>query len=105
MPDVELTTKYDGSPRLTVRGVFMAGPASHASAEPGTLVVRCGIEEREWLLEDAPQTYYLTDYYRSYPLILVRLAHVDREALHDLLSVSRGLTLQKAARPLRTGNK
>jgi hypothetical protein len=96
LPDVEATTKYDGSPVLKVRGCFMAGLAMHRSAEPGTLVVRVGFEEREWLLEDAPDTYYVTDYYRSYPLVLVRLSRIDRDALRDVLSVSRRLTLAKA---------
>jgi len=96
LPGVEAATKYDGSPVLKVRGCFMAGLAMHRSAEPGTLVVRVGFEEREWLLEDAPDTYYVTDYYRSYPLVLVRLSRIDRDALRDVLSVSRRLTLAKA---------
>jgi hypothetical protein len=96
LPGVEAATKYDGSPVLRVGGAFMAGLATHHSAEPGTLVVRAGFEERECLLADAPDTYYLTDYYRSHPVVLVRLSRVDRDALHDLLSVSRRLTLPKA---------
>ena len=96
LPDVEATTRYDGSPVLKVGGCFMAGLATHRSAEPETLVVRIGSEERESLLEDAPETYYLTDYYRSYPLVLVRLSRIDRDALHDLLSVSWRLTAAKA---------
>ena len=101
LPDVEAATRYDGSPVLKVGGVFMAGLATHCSAEPETLVVRVGLEERAWLLEDAPETYYVTDYYRPYPLVLVRLSRVDEGALHDLLSVSRRLTLAKVQkRPL-----
>ncbi|MGC1648371.1 MAG: hypothetical protein WA741_21340, partial [Candidatus Sulfotelmatobacter sp.] len=96
LPDVEATTKYDGSPVLKVNGCFMAGLATHPSAEPDTLVIRVGCEEREWLIADAPETYYLTDYYRSYPLLLVRMSRVDRDALHDLLSVSWRLTSLKA---------
>jgi hypothetical protein len=95
LPGVVATTRYDGSPRLTVAGIFMAGLASHSSAEPGTLVVRYDIEERAWLLEDAPEIYYLTDYYRSYPLILARLHRLDKQALHDLLTVSLRLTRKK----------
>ena len=49
LPGVEATTRYDGSPVLKVGGVFMAGLATHASAEPDTLVVRHGLEERELL--------------------------------------------------------
>jgi hypothetical protein len=96
LPGVEAATRYDGSPVLKLGGCFMAGLATHHSAEPDTLVVRVGFEEREWLLEDAHETYYLTDYYRSYPLVLVRLSRVDRDALRDLLSVSWQLTAAKA---------
>ena len=81
---------------LKVGGCFIAGLATHVSAEPDSLVVRVGFEEREYLLEDAPDTYYLTDYYRSYPLVLVRLSRVGEDALRDLLSVSRRLTVAKA---------
>src|SRR5712691_13422049 len=82
LSDVEATTKYDGSPVLRVDGIFMAGLATHPSAEPETLVIRARLEERETLVEEAPDTYYLTDYYRSYPLVLVRLSRVGPDALH-----------------------
>jgi hypothetical protein len=95
LPDVEATTKYDGSPVLKAGGSFMAGLATHPSAEPGTLVVRHGLEERERLIEDAPETYYLTDYYRRYPLVLVRLSRIEPDALRDVLSVSWRLTSTK----------
>ena len=95
-PDVEATTRYDGSPVLKVGGCFMAGLAADRSAEPESLVVRVAIEERDWLLEDAPDTYYVTDYHRRHPVVLVRLSRIDRDALRDLLSVSRRLTLEKA---------
>lgn len=95
LPDVEAVTKYDGSPMLKRGGCFMAGVATHPSAEPGTLVVRADLEERQLLLEDAPETYYLTEYYRRCPLVLVRLAHIDRDALRDLLSISWRLTAEK----------
>ena len=96
LPDVEAATRYDGAPVLKAGGCFMAGLAMHPSAEPDTLIVRVGVEERGYLLEDAPETYYLTDYYRDHPIVLVRLSQIDREALRDLLSVSRRLTLTKA---------
>jgi hypothetical protein len=102
LPEVEATTKYDGSPVLKLRGSFMAGLATHHAAEPDTLVVRVDFEEREWLMNDAPETYYLTDYYRSYPVVLVRLSRIDQDALRDLLSVSWRLTLAKARNPGRT---
>ena len=99
LPRVEAATKYDGSPVLKAAGSFMAGLAAHPSAEPASLVVRVGVEEREWLLQDAPGTYYLTDYYRPHPVVLVRLSRIDRDALRDLLSMSWRLTLAKSGRP------
>jgi len=101
LPDVESATRYDGSPVLKVGGAFMAGLALDASAEPETLVVRADVEEREWLLQDAPEVYYLTDYYRGHPVVLARLSRLDRAALHDLLAMSRRLTLPKARIPRR----
>jgi hypothetical protein len=96
LPEVEATTNWAGSPVLKVRGCFVAGLASHRSAEPGTLVVGCPLDDRERFLEDAPDAYYVTDYYRPYPVVLVRLSHLDRDALRDLLSVSWRMARTKA---------
>jgi hypothetical protein len=95
LPGVEAATNYDGAPRLKLAGCFVAGLATHPSVEPATLVVRADPEEREWLLADAPDTYYLTDYYRKYPLVLVRLQRIDDTALAELLLMSRNLTVPK----------
>ncbi len=97
LPGVVTATKYDGSPQLKVGGAFMAALASHASAEPDTLVVRAEPADREAFLEDAPETYYVTDYYAKYPLVLVRLATIDRETLRDVLAMSHRLTLAKSS--------
>jgi hypothetical protein len=103
LPDVDVRTRYDGSPVLRVDGVFMAGLAAHESAEPDTLVVRATPEERDMYIADAPDTYYVTEYYRPYPLVLVRLRRVTPDALHELLSSSRRLTLPKTRRHQRRG--
>jgi hypothetical protein len=95
LPNVEATTRYDGSPVLKAHGVFMAGLAMHASAEPDTLVVRAEFEEREGLLEDAPDTYYVTDYYRRYPVVLARLSLLNREVLRELLTGSWRLAVER----------
>jgi len=98
LPDVEVATKYDGTRVLRLRGCFLAGMATHPSAEPDTLVVRYDLEERGWLLEDAADVYYVTDYYRRWPLVLARLQRLDRDALRDLLTVSWRLTASKTSR-------
>ena len=95
LPGVEEAVKYDGSPLLKLKGSFMAGLATHHSADDDTLVVRLGMEERARFIEDAPDTYYLTDHYRPYELILVRLPLVGPEILRELLLESWRITARK----------
>ena len=66
----------------------MTGPAMHPSAEPDALVVKADVEDRICLLEDAPDTYYLTDCYRHHPVILAHVSQLDHDALRDLLSTA-----------------
>lgn len=47
-------------------------------------------------MRDPDETKTDTDYYRSYPLVLVRLSQIDRDALSDVLSVSWRLAVAKA---------
>ena len=98
LPDVEIEIKYDGSPVLKAGGSFMAGIATDESAEADTLVVRCEFEDRELFLEEAPETYYVTDYYERHPVVLVRLAELNDDALRDLLLVSHKMALRKNRR-------
>ena len=98
LPGVEASIRYDGSEVLKAGGSFMAGIATDESAEADTLVVRCEPDDRDLMLEDAPETYYLTDFYAKYPLVLVRLSEVTEDALRDLLSVSRKMALEKSRR-------
>jgi hypothetical protein len=84
LPAVEVTT-YWGSPALKVRGKAFACMASHKSAEPNTLVVWMAIPDRDALIEEQPETYYLKDHYVGHPCVLVRLARVHPDALRGLL--------------------
>ena len=105
LPDVEEGAAY-GSPALKVRGKLLACLAVHKSAEPGTLGVRIDYDQREGLLSEAPATYYLTDHYRNYPMVLVRLSQIEADQLKDLLSASwRFVTAMKTKprRPSRRG--
>jgi|SRR3954447_12439932 len=85
LPDVEESTMF-GAPALKLRGKLLACMASHRSAEPGSLVVRLSFDQRDALVADAPDTYYLTPHYIGYASVLVRLSRIRRDALRDLLS-------------------
>jgi len=84
LPDVKLTTTW-GKPTLKVRGKMFVCIASHSSAEPGTLVVMMDFPDRDALIEEEPDVYYLKEHYVNYPCVLVRLSCVSRDALHDLV--------------------
>lgn len=84
LPDVEEHTSPRGT-GFKVRGKLLACEAVHASAEPGSLMVRIGSVKRQFLLEAEPDTYYLTDHYRGHPAVLVRLSKVSRKALRERL--------------------
>ena len=104
LPDVEVTTAW-GQPALKVRGRMFACLASHKSAEPDTLVVMMDFPDRDALIEDDPDTYYLKEHYVGYPCVLVRLARVHPDALRDLVIGAHRFVSAKntrrRARPLR----
>ena|SRR5258706_4252343 len=85
LPGVEVTTSW-GKPSLKVRGKMFVCIASHKSAEPGSLVVMMDFAERDALLQDDPDTYYLKEHYLNYPCVLVRLSRVGHDALRDLVT-------------------
>jgi hypothetical protein len=59
--------------------------AVNRSAEPNTLAVCVDFEQRNDLIAEEPETYYLTDHYANYPFVLVRLPRIREDALRDLL--------------------
>jgi hypothetical protein len=71
---------------LKVRGRMFVCIASHKSAEPNTLVVMMDFADRDALVEDDPDTYYLKEHYVNYPCVLVRLSCVRADALRDLVT-------------------
>jgi hypothetical protein len=87
LPDVEESTTSRG-PSWKVRKKLLACPAIHQSAEPGTLMVRLGIAERDRLVKQQPAVYYVTDHYEKYPSLLVRLSKIRKGALRDLLGAA-----------------
>lgn len=96
LPGVEESTAY-GSPALKVRGQLMACLPSHRSAEPGSLVVRMGFEDRAELLAAAPDVYYVTDHYLGYTSVLVRLSRVTPDVLRDLLGMAHKFVTTREA--------
>jgi hypothetical protein len=77
-----------GVPALKRHGRLLACMASNKAAEPNTLVVVISFDQRDAMIEDDPETYYLKPHYEGYPSVLVRLSRIDRTALTDLLQAA-----------------
>ena len=82
LPEVIESTSY-GTPALKVgkRGGLIA----RLRGEDGALVLRIDPDEREALLADRPEVYYLTPHYEGAPYVLVRLEVADLAELGDLV--------------------
>nr|WP_277625959.1 MmcQ/YjbR family DNA-binding protein [Burkholderia cenocepacia] len=72
----------DGTPALKVKGKVLA----RLREDGDTLVVKgVGPDERAWLIESAPDVYYVTDHYVGWPIVLVRLSAAHPDAVKNLL--------------------
>ena len=80
-PEVEDGTSY-GTAALKVRKKMLA-----RLKEDGDSLVMPGVaqDERDELIERRPGTFYFTDHYRDYPMVLIRLSRATRAAVEPLL--------------------
>jgi hypothetical protein len=100
LPGVELTTTW-GQPTLKVRGRMFVCIASNKSAEPDSLVVMMDFADRDALIAEDPETYYLKEHYVAYPCVLVRLRRVHPDALRDLVIGAHRYVSAKSRSPRR----
>jgi hypothetical protein len=80
---VEEGTSYS-TPAFRVRGKFLA----RLREDGETLVIKCDYPERDLRMEIDPNAFFITDHYRGYPMLLVRLAAVEEDDLRDLLELA-----------------
>jgi hypothetical protein len=84
LPGVEEGTSY-GTPGFKVCGKFL----TRLRNEDDSLVFKVSsIEEREFLIRTDPAMYFITEHYRDYPAVLVRLATVELTVVAQLLEES-----------------
>ena len=104
LPGVEESTAY-GSPALKVRGKLLACVPLNRSAEPGSLMVRVGFDDRAELLAEDPDVYYVTDHYLNYTSVLVRLSRITPDVLRDLLGMAHKFVTADTARRSPSRNR
>jgi hypothetical protein len=80
LPGVEEGPCY-GTPGFRVKGKFLA----RMKEDGETLVVKCGDDERDFRMQADPETFFITDHYRGYPTVLIRLRKVRPSDLREVL--------------------
>ena len=80
LPGVEPGTSY-ATPALHVRKKLLA----RLREDGETVAVRVDFLDRDVLLEADPAAFFLTDHYRPYPWILIRLAKVRHASALEVL--------------------
>ena len=83
-PGVEESRSY-GTPAIKVKNKLIARLRSEAE---GGLAIVCPFEDRDVLLEVAPDTFYITDHYADYEFVLVNLHNVNPDQLQQLIEVA-----------------
>ena len=90
---VEEGTSY-GTAALKVRGKLFV----RLKEDGETIVLRTDEFERSHLMQSHPKMFYITDHYRDYPWVLVRLRAVRRPMIKALIE---GAWTRVAPRALR----
>jgi hypothetical protein len=75
LPEVTEGTSY-GNPALQVKGKTFASLRA-----PGEMVLHCPLEQKDLLIEIAPEIYWQTEHFRGWPGLLVRLDVIGDEEL------------------------
>ena len=81
LPGVVATRSY-GTPAIKVGKKLLARLRSEAE---GGLAIMCDFVDRQMLLQAAPETFYVTDHYQNYPMVLINLETVRWDAMPGLV--------------------
>lgn len=82
LPGIEEATSY-GTPSMKVKGKFLL-----RMREPDILVLMCSLEEKEFLMQNAPKIYFTTDHYKGWPAVLIRLSKIKDDELSHRIAIA-----------------
>ena len=80
LPGTEPSTSW-GAPTVRVRGKAFVYPGR----EEGSFALASRLEEKDFLIETDPDTFWETDHYRGWPAVLVRFGSEDRERIETVI--------------------
>jgi hypothetical protein len=90
LPGVAESTSY-GTAALKVDGKMFA----RLKEDGETLVLKMDIVSRDLVVQAQPKIFFITDHYRAWPYVLVRLAEVRSDQMKELLEDSWRLAAPK----------
>jgi hypothetical protein len=99
LPGVAEDTSY-GTPALKVKGKLFV--RKHQDGE--SLVVRIDDKAKAARLASDPDTFSVTDHYRGYPYVLVRMASARPEVLAEVLEAAWRIVAPKGPVDERDGD-
>lgn len=80
-PEAHEKSSY-GNPSIFVAKKFF----TRLRKEDDSIVLIVGsIDEREMMIESDPKTFHITEHYRDYPSVLVRIARINEKTLRAML--------------------
>jgi hypothetical protein len=83
LPQAEEKPSFNGTAGFRAGG----GRLFAREREDGeSIALRVDPGERDLLLASEPDVFYITDHYRNYPYVVVRLANVELDELEELLT-------------------
>ena len=85
LPGVEEGTSY-GTPAWRHRGKMLA----RLHQDGASILLKIGNETRDHLLQADPETFFVIDHYRGYPMVLARLDRISTTDLRKLLQRALG---------------
>ncbi len=100
LPGVTQGTSY-GTPALHVRKKFLA----RLKEDGESVAIKIDFADRDVLLEMDPAAFYLTDHYRPYPAMLIRLKEVPLDMLEPILEQAWRLQAPKSLRAKAPGRR
>ncbi|MBV9045901.1 MAG: MmcQ/YjbR family DNA-binding protein [Alphaproteobacteria bacterium] len=80
-PEAHEKTSY-GNPAIFIAKKFFTRLRPE---DDGIVWIVDSIDERDSLLEMDPKTYFITDHYKNYPSVLVRISRITLPMLHKML--------------------
>ncbi len=100
LDNAEEATSY-GTVAFKVNGKLFA--RLHQDGE--SLIVRMDFDQREDFIASDPDTFFITDHYKNYEWLLIRMAKVDVDTLSRLLKISWNLRRAEKRQPSSSRKK